>query len=133
MNKRYHAIYDCKNVIKETCGIFRCCSVLNDKGFIKKFLLDVVKLVDMNILDGPRIKYGNPEFPGITGTVIIDFSDIIIHTWPEENTLCFEVFSCKPYSYKKVYDFVKSSFDVKDKDIKNTSGIVDYETLRRIK
>lgn len=113
--RRFHLVLDCNNV----GDLF-----LNDEKFLKKFIEEVAEKVDMTILYGPISIAGIPENPGVTAFSIIDFSDIMIHTFTKTKELCFEVFSCKEFDYKKIYYFVKETLRLYDEDINR--AVVDY-------
>ncbi len=72
---RYHII----------CDLSGCNQNIKDAPRIREFLEEVVKQINMSILEGPIIAEGKPENPGISGLVIIDFSHISIHTFTKHN------------------------------------------------
>lgn len=122
MNRRFHCIIDAKN----------CHPVLlGDKNFIEGIVKMIAQKVDMKILKGPVIADGIVDNPGISCFAIIDFSHISIHTFTLDNEFCLDIFSCKPFNYKMLYDYIRDCFNLEDKDIK--SGIVNYGRLGKIK
>lgn len=101
--KRYHIILDASDV--ET-------RYLDNKEYIENLLRDICNLIGMKILHGPVVVDGIEENPGISGFCIIDFSHISIHTFTETNTFCIDVFSCKPFDYLKVRDYLSEKFNI---------------------
>ena len=103
---RFHIICDLANCKKNT----------DDQKAIRKFLVDLVKEVDMNVLAGPIITDGIPENPGITALIAIDYSHLSVHTFTKYNEALIDLFSCKPYDKQKVLDYCTNFFGVKAKD-----------------
>ena len=103
MTERYHLIID---------GTTNKPNLLNNKTLIKKALKDLTKLCKMKILKGPITVQGVPKNPGLSGIVIIDYSSISIHTFTKDNKIMIDVFSCKPYNYKKAETYIKKTFNL---------------------
>tara|TARA_B100000929_G_scaffold287601_1_gene274579 strand:- start:624 stop:983 length:360 start_codon:yes stop_codon:yes gene_type:complete len=71
----------------------------------KKWLRDLVKKIDMNVLGGPYSSYVNKEGNrGVTGMVMIETSHISIHIWDEERPALVQcdVYSCADFSHIEV-------------------------------
>lgn len=101
ISKRFHIVLDAYNCKPD---------VLNDTAIVKHALETIATLCEMHILHGPVVIEGVPVNPGITGFAVIDFSHISIHTFTATGELCVDVFSCKPFDYEKVKEFVKKTF-----------------------
>ena len=95
---------------------------LNDAEFLGRVLLDLVALLEMEVLDGPRLHKveldpvkleTDSDDGGVTGTVIISTSHISIHTWPLRERFSMDVFSCREYDDAVVEAFLKERFNVK--------------------
>lgn len=108
-SRRYHIIVDAYNCQDE---------YLSGTGKIDKAIRDIAKLCGMTLLHGPVVLEGVPENPGVTGFAIIDFSHISIHTFTKDRELCVDIFSCKPFNYKKVKNYVQKAFALDSKYIK---------------
>jgi len=106
--KRYHLILDAVGVENK---------YLTDKEFLKKFLKEIVKLVNMNILYGPIAVEGVPENPGLSTFCIIDFSHISIHTFTETKEIYVDVFSCMPFDYSKIEKYLIKKFNLQPEQI----------------
>ena len=68
----------------------------------KKWLRDLVKKIDMNILGGPYSHYVSKEGNrGVTGIVMIETSHVSIHIWDEERPALVQcdVYSCASFSH----------------------------------
>ena len=68
----------------------------------KKWLRDLGKKIDMNILGGPYSTYVSKEGNrGVTGIVMIETSHISIHVWDEERPALVQadVYSCANFSH----------------------------------
>ena len=71
----------------------------------KKWLRDLVKKIDMNILGGPYSAYVTKEGNrGVTGIVMIETSHIALHIWDEERPALVQadVYSCAGFSHIEV-------------------------------
>ena len=101
MAERYHLIVD---------GVSNNPKLLKSKILINLALKQLVKICNMKILKGPITVQGIPKNPGLSGVVIIDYSAISIHTFTKDSKVMIDVFSCKPYNYKKAEAYVKKTF-----------------------
>ena len=72
---------------------------------LKKWLRDLVNVIDMKIVKGPYASYVEmPGNRGVTGMVMIETSHIAFHAWDEERpslTQC-DVYSCAEFSISDV-------------------------------
>jgi S-adenosylmethionine decarboxylase len=109
VSKRYHVIIDGWNVDKKE---------LSDKVLLEKAIKNIASLCEMNILYGPIVIEGILENPGLTGFAIIDYSHISIHTFSKDQDICTDVFSCKPFDYNKVKDYIITTFGLDKNHIK---------------
>ena len=76
-----------------------------DEKEIKKWLRNVVKKIDMNIIKGPYASYVNKKGNrGVTGVVMIETSHIAIHVWDEDRPALVQcdVYSCAEFSSTEV-------------------------------
>ena len=72
---------------------------------IKKWLRNLVKKIDMNIIKGPYASYVSKEGNrGITGIVMIETSHIAMHVWDEQtpSLVQCDVYSCAEFSSNEV-------------------------------
>ena len=68
---------------------------------IKKWLRNLVKKIDMNIIKGPYASYVSKKGNrGITGIVMIETSHIAMHVWDETSPALVQcdVYSCAEFS-----------------------------------
>ena len=80
-------------------------SPISTEKEIKKWLRNVVKKIDMNIIKGPYASYVTKEGNrGVTGVVMIETSHIAIHVWDEERPALVQcdVYSCAEFSTNDV-------------------------------
>ena len=80
-------------------------SPISTEKEIKKWLRNVVKKIDMNIIKGPYASYVTKEGNrGVTGVVMIETSHIAIHVWDEESPALVQcdVYSCAEFSSNTV-------------------------------
>jgi S-adenosylmethionine decarboxylase len=106
--KRYHLILDAVEVDDK---------YLIDKEFLKNFLEQTTKLVNMKILYGPIVVEGVPENPGLSAFCVIDYSHISIHTFTESKEIYLDVFSCSPFDYSKIENYIVEKFNLKPEQI----------------
>lgn len=94
LTKTYHIIFDALG-----CNKKKIC----DERFICKLLIELPKVIGSKVLSGPDIvRDYNPDNSGITGTAIISFSHISIHTFDRGGQVFVDIFSCQPIDYEKV-------------------------------
>ena len=79
---------------------------LNNKKFIKKFINELTKKINMTPISKPLIvKYKanskDKTQNGITATIILAESNITIHTYPAHKFFCLDIFSCKEFPINK--------------------------------
>jgi len=104
-----HITLDCYECNKEK---------LKDLKFILNFLDELPDLIGMKKIAPPyAISYsGNPnsfDRGGISAFVIIAESHISCHTFPFNNYISFDIFSCKDFDIDKAINFVIKKFEVK--------------------
>jgi S-adenosylmethionine/arginine decarboxylase-like enzyme len=98
----YHLIMDMSHCNKD----------IDKPEVIKKFLKQMVKDLDMTAVGEPIIKHFDtpPYGRGTTGVQILTTSTITFHSDDEKWSLYLDVFSCKSYDPKVVFDAVKKYF-----------------------
>ena len=72
---------------------------------LRKWLRNLVKTIDMEIVGGPYVAYVTKEGNrGATGVVMIETSHIAIHIWDEErpSLVQCDVYSCAEFSVPEV-------------------------------
>ena len=91
--------------------------LLGDLAHCYKVLDEYPDRIKMTKIMPPHVQQDlEPPHPkwGISGVVIIAESHIAFHTFPEDNFIALDVFSCKDFDVKKAISFVVESFKVKD-------------------
>ena len=72
---------------------------------LRKWLKNLVKIIDMKIVGGPHTAYVTKEGNrGATGVVMIETSHIAIHIWDEErpSLVQCDIYSCAEFSVPEV-------------------------------
>lgn len=87
---------------------------LNDGNYLKNTILELVKLINMNVLFPPVIMEGAEHLPGITSFCVIETSHISIHTFTDIESISIDVYSCKDFDASVVFDFFRNKFEIKD-------------------
>ena len=78
---------------------------LNDKEFIRNFLIKTTKKIKMKAISKPLVvKYNSKKEPeaGITGTIILAESNITIHTYPLKKWFALDIYSCNEFPIENV-------------------------------
>ena len=102
--KGYHFILDAE------CGNRR---KLEDRELVNRILLELPILIGMNRIIEPIIVKGASYNPGLTGVVILETSNILIHTFTKENKFSLDIFSIKDIDEKAVVSYLRKLFDLK--------------------
>jgi len=73
---------------------------LDNESFIKDFLENLVKKIKMRPISEPLVINhidDKESESGITGTILLAESSIVIHTYPSKKWFCLDIFSCKEF------------------------------------
>ena len=95
---------------------------LRDRKSLANLLEDLPKKLKMRILRKPIVgKIISDEYPtwGLSGFVILYESHISFHTWPEENYIAMDVYSCKDFDEKEAIEYLRSYLDSKRMKVKS--------------
>ena len=95
---------------------------LQDKKSLTYLLEDLPKKLKMRILRRPIIgKISSEMYPttGLSGFVILYESHISFHTWPEENYVAIDVYSCRDFDGKEAVRYLKEFFGTKQMKVKS--------------
>ncbi len=95
---------------------------LTNKKFLTGFLENLPKELNMRIVRKPIVnKIFSDKYlcMGFSGFVIIYESHISFHTWPEENYIALDVYSCNDFSEKRAIKYIKRYFETNDMKIKS--------------
>ena len=86
-----------------------------DETFLKEWLQDFIKCINMKVLMGPYVIYHDvPGNRGITGAAIIETSHIVMHVWDEPSPalMQFDVYSCGVFDPEEICNKIKKDFDI---------------------
>ncbi len=95
---------------------------LTDKKSLARFLGDFPKELKMRAVRKPiisKISSTNHPSSGFSGFVILYESHISFHTWPEENYIALDVYSCNDFDPKKAARYIKKHFGIKKMSVKS--------------
>jgi S-adenosylmethionine decarboxylase len=99
--------------------------VCDDIGFCYQFLIDVVQKLDMQMQSLPVVFRTPPEFigkEGLSASVMLVESSVVIHTLSKKRFISVDVYSCKRYDAEEIEAWVQSYFGAK---------IVDSQFIKR--
>ncbi len=97
------------------------CPTKNDLYIVLDWMTNLIKIIDMKLLQGPTISYVDQKGNrGITCMALIETSHIVLHIWDEPNPRLFQLdlYSCKEIDIDLVLNNLKKSFDVKKLEFK---------------
>ena len=81
---------------------------LEDEEYIKETLIEAAKISELEVLKVDTHKF---EPYGVTGYALLSNSHISIHTWPEDDIVRCDIFSCNPNTdYKSVIQYMQNRF-----------------------
>jgi S-adenosylmethionine/arginine decarboxylase-like enzyme len=88
-----------------------------DETFIKQWMQDLVKQIDMKIIQGPYTAYVTKQGNrGLTAIVMIETSHIALHVWDETNPgmIQFDLYTCSTLPVDLVIKSLKDNLGLKD-------------------
>lgn len=84
---------------------------------IKNAVLNVCKTIGLNVIGEKYHIFKSPN--GITYCFILSQSHFVLHTWPEERKVFFDIFTCnKELNEKRCIGMLSREFKGKVKEIK---------------
>jgi len=104
---------------------------LTDKKFTRGLFKTVIKEIEMKavlpivLYQFPSLLKDKKKKGGITAFCILEESHLSCHSWPEENYIAYDVYSCKNFDEKKVIRLIKKFLPVKKLIYKVISRSVD--------
>ena len=105
-----------------------------DELFIKQWMEDLVKQIDMKIIQGPYTAYVTKEGNrGLTAIVMIETSHIALHVWDEDNPgmIQFDLYTCSTLPVGDVIENLKSNLGLKDYSFMVIEREKGFEILER--
>lgn len=105
MNNATHLVLDVLDVKNHTLKCKLC---------LKSFLVDSVEMMGMSAMMDPHIiSFDNvvPDQTGYSGFVVIAESHLSFHTYPENNLIYIDLFSCREFDVEKLITYVKMAFN----------------------
>lgn len=105
-----------------------------DEAFIKQWMEDLVKQIDMKIIQGPYTAYVTKEGNrGLTAIVMIETSHIALHVWDEDNPgmIQFDLYTCSTLPVVDVIQNLESNLGLKDYSFMVIEREKGFEILER--
>lgn len=99
-------------------GYTRSPALLNDAEFIRRFIVELAKTIEMQIINGPTVvsfkeTLKDPQ-AGLSAFAIVAESHIAVHTWPETGYIWVDVVSCRPFRSEDARKFIIGYLLIKD-------------------
>jgi len=89
----------------------------------------LIKKIDMRILSGPHTVWSDIEGnEGYSSVAIIDTSSITFHSWLEPSVIQLDVYSCKDFKIKTIFNWL-AQFDLEKVDYKYLDRDKGFKTL----
>lgn len=87
---------------------FESSQMIEDPKELEKILFDAAKKANNTPLKAAIYKF---PVQGITGVMLLAESHIAIHTWPEDNYIAVDIFTCgRTTNPHKALDYLKEKF-----------------------
>ncbi len=89
-------------------------------SFIYEFLNKFPEAIDMEKMSLPTVVPWKDDWsktPGISGFVMITTSHVSIHTFPDDDYVFFDIFSCKHFNVERAKDLILEMFEAKTADV----------------
>lgn len=104
--------------IKKKSFVFKTLFPIKSVKENDKFVKDIAKLLDMEIISGPHSKYiSDKGNEGVSSVSIIKTSHICVHSWDKvtPGVIHLDIFSCKQFSVSKIKSFLLQRFKISSK------------------
>jgi S-adenosylmethionine decarboxylase len=102
---------------------------LRDINLVYKALNELPDLIGMTKMTLPYVvpwKDKGSEIPGVSGFVMIAESHISIHTFPEEDYLFIDIFSCREFNTDLTIKYFKELFGIKKMSLNVVKRGLDF-------
>ena len=99
-----HLLLDGKECNKES---------LNSMEKVHTILHELPEELSMKKLSSPCLVRGNPPNIGVTGFIVIEESTIMIHTFPDNDFISADVYSCKDFDCDLAIKLITDTFEIK--------------------
>lgn len=86
---------------------------LLDEDLLNRMLLELPMLIGMNRITEPLIVRGASYNPGLTGVVVLETSNIVIHTFSDSNKFSLDVFSVREIDEDEVLSYLSRHLGLK--------------------
>lgn len=87
-------------------------SLIKDPDAIRKYIIDICKLIDMERYGEPIIKrFGSGDKEGFSFVQLIETSAIVGHFAEDNNVAYIDIFSCKGYKPNLAANFTADFFE----------------------
>ena len=90
--------------------------LLENKKIMGRLLKEMPARLGMRIFRKPIVgEISSPKYPttGLSGFVILYESHISFHTWPEENYVAIDIYSCRDFDGKEATKYLKEYLGTK--------------------
>ena len=103
-----HLMLDLHNCSKEK---------MTDLGLLTSLLRDLPEKIGMTRISEPNVMEYTDKWattPGITGFVILAESHISLHTFPDDDYVFMDIFSCRHFDHEPVKEFLINFFECRN-------------------
>ena len=90
---------------------------LRDQQRLEALFAKIVAEMDLHAV-APTQWHRFPEPGGITGLTLLEESHLAVHTFPENGSLCLDVFCCRPRPDWDFADYLKREFGATHVDVR---------------
>ena len=87
---------------------------MTDFNLISSLLKDLPEKVGMTRISEPNVMEYTDQWattPGITGFVVLAAGNISLHTFPDDNYVFMDIFSCRHFDYEAVKQYIIDLFE----------------------
>ena len=102
---------------------------LRSLKFVYKVLDELPGYIGMTKMTLPQVVFWKDKWaksPGVSGFVMIAESHISIHTFPDDDYVFIDVFSCKNFDTKKAAKYIIDAFKIKKATVNTVKRGLDF-------
>lgn len=104
--------------LRVDCFLCRNTSLLGDPDQLRQCMFDIAEVGGMHCFGDPQIVdypfplQSDPSKPALSAVLFLGESSLVVHTYPEKDTVFMNVFHCLPFDVDTVFAWIVDKFQM---------------------